>query len=377
MSKVLEALKLEHTQAAKVEGVKTDEVADVETNANEVMHTGNTGYGKELIPVDVLTQTVVDMIPKYSTFLGTLPGYHGVGLNLSQKVPVIGETGFMQGNTEWTTGTPAGTQAEAKTRLATGEVQLNMAQLILTVYISKRELNYSVADIEALVMDRIARSAARTIESMIVNGDAETGGTGNVNSDDQAPATTFAASGGAYDHRLLLDHGIRELGVNGTGTKVDVGTMDSADFISVMNSLGDLFSNPADCLWLFNRATYNKALGLADFADAAKRGAASTLAGNALTNVFGADLFIARDMGLTEADGKMSATPASNTKGQFALIYKPAIQHGYGQSMDMQVDKVAGKGIAITATLDWGFAIAQKLAGQTDSSVGLGYDVTL
>jgi HK97 family phage major capsid protein len=346
------------------------DVIDYSKNANELMHTANTGFGKEVIPVDVLSQKVIDMIPQYATFLNSLPGFHGTGMAISEKVAVIGETGFFAGNTEPTTGAQAIRQPA--NRLATGEVTISQAQLIADVFLTKRELNYSIVDLESLVQQKLAASLARTIESMIVNGDDETGSTGNVNSDDQAPATTF----GATDHRILIDHGIRELSINNSFAK-NAGTLDNSDFLAVMNYLGDLASDPNDCLWIFNRATYNKALGLAEFYKANERGVASTLAGNAITNIFGSDLFISRAMPKTEADGKMSATPGNNVLGQFAYVYKPAIQYGYGQPFEIELTRVAGKGLQLTATCEFGFTIVQKKAGMDDSSVGLGINITL
>lgn len=354
--------------------MQKEEVDGVQKNANELMHTGNTGYGKELIPVDVLTQEVLELIPNYSTFISSLPGFHGTGMAVSQKVPVIGEVGFFQGNSEPTTGAQAINQATHK--MATGEVTISQASLIAEVFLTKRELTYSVADLESLIKNKLAASFARTQESMIINADSETGGTGNVNSDDQAPATTFAATGAANDHRLLLDHGLRELAINGS-LAVNAGTLDMTDFTAVMNLLGDLAANPADLLWLFNRSTYNKALTLDAFAKANERGAASTINGNAISNVLGADLFIARDLAKAEADGKQSATPGNNTLGQFLLFHKAAVQHGYGMPFEVEVTRVAGKGVQLTATAEWGFAIAQQLAGQTDSVVGAAVNITL
>jgi HK97 family phage major capsid protein len=374
-AEIAAAIRLEHAQKMEASGISKAEIEQYMKNANELMHTGNTGYGKELIPVEVLTQQVIDLVPKYSTFLPTLPGFHGTGLAISQKVPVIGEVGFFKGNTEPTTGAQAIPQPS--NRLATGEVQINQAPLLADVFITKRELNYSIVDLEALIKQRLAESLARTMESMLINADIETGSTGNINSDDQAPATTFATTGGAADHRLLLDHGLRELAINGSGLTVNAGALDMTDFIAVMNLLGDLASNPADLLWLFNRSTYNKALTLDAFAKANERGLASTIAGNAISNVFGADLFIARDLLKSEADGKQSATPGNNTLGQFLLFHKAAIQHGYGQPFEIEVTRVAGKGVQLTATCEWGFAIAQLLAGSTDSVVGLARNITL
>jgi HK97 family phage major capsid protein len=375
-----EIQRVEQLRAARIKGMEEAgatkaEIEEYMKNANELMHTSNTGAGAELIPTNVLTKEVLDLIPKYSTFLDALPGFHGTDMAISQKVSVIGETGFFKGNTEPTTG--AQTIPQPSNKLLTGEVTITQAPLIADVFLTKRELTYAIDELESLVKTRLAASLARTQESMIINGDAETGATGNVNSDDQAPATTFATTGGTADHRLLLDHGLRELAINGSNLTVNAGTFDVADLIAVMNLLGDLAANPADLLWLFNRSTYNKALGLDAFLKSSESGEKSTIHGKAITNIFGADLFIPRDLGKSEADGKQSATASNNTLGQYLLFHKAAVQHGYGQPFEIEVTRVAGKGVQITATCEWGFAIAQLLAGQSDSVVGLARNITL
>ena len=370
MDKLIQALQFKGEEEAPVEvEAEKEEIGEVQTNANELMHTTNTGFGEELIPVEVLTEQVLDLIPKYSTFLGSLPGFHGTNMPISAKVPIIGETGFFSKNTEPTTGAQAIPQPS--NRLATGEIQIDQAPLIADVFLTKRQLNYSVGQLESLVRTKLAEGLARTIEAMILNADTATGSTGNINSDDQAPATTY----GADHYSLILDNGLRKLGLAATG--VDAGTLDMGDFLSVINKIGDFAANPADCLWVFNRATYNKALGLDAFAKANERGQSSVIAGNAISNVYGSDLFIARDMPKTEADGKMSYVAGNNIKGGFLYFYKPAVQYGYGQPFELELTKVAGKGIQLTATCEFGFAIANEKAGQADKSVGLAMNVTL
>lgn len=365
----LNAKRLANAQKMEAAGIEKSEIEMYMKNANEVMHTGNTGYGAELIPVNVLMAEIVDLIPKYSTFLGQLPGFHGTDMPVSAKVSVIGEAGFFYPNSEPTTGA-LGPVGQATHRLATGEVTITQGQFIAKIAISKRELNYSITDLEALIKRRLAESAARTIEALIINGDSEAGATGNVNKDDGTPSATT-------DYYMEQDHGLRELAINGTSLTIDGGTLDMADLIGCMNKLGDLAANPADLLWLFNRPTYNEALLLDDFAKANERGAASTIAGNAISNIYGADLFIPRDLPKTEADGKVSATPGNNTKGQIVLFNKNSVQYGYGQPLEIDVEKVPGKGVNIVATFEFGFAVAQLLAGQTDSSVALIRDITL
>ena len=93
--------------------------------------------------------------------------------------------------------------------------------------------------------------------------------------------------------------------------------------------------------------------------------------------VFGADLFNLRDVDLTEADGKVSVTPGNNTKGSIHLLYKPSVQYGYGQPLEIDIEKAPGKGINIVATFEFGFSIANKLAGMTDASVASAINITV
>lgn len=378
-NQVLEALGVTDTGAKriteerKLRAEEKAEAGNYEKNANEVEHTGNTGYGLELVPTNVVQAEILDVVPKYATFLTSLPGFHGYDMAISEKVPIIGEVGFFRGNTEWTTG--AGAIAQGTNLLATDSVTITQKGFILSADVSYRELEYATGDLAKILKDRLGNAWARTAEAAIINGDTTAGATGNVNSDDQAPATTFAAIGGSAHYSLQIGSGLVRLGVD--ATIVNAGTLDIADFTDTMNKLGDYAANPADCLWLFNRKTYNKALNLQPFYDAAQRGEKSTLAGNAITNLHGADLFIPRDFGLAEADGKQSATGSNNTLGRFLMFWKYAVQHGYGKNFEIDVFKIPGKGVQIVATVDWGFATVDQKAGQTDKSVGMAANITV
>lgn len=361
------AKRLEHAAKMEAAGLSKEDIEGYMKNANEIMHTTNTGAGKELIPVNVLSEEIIDMIPKYSTFLSALPGFHGTNMPVSAKVAAIGEVGFFEGNTEQTTGA-LGPSPQATHKLATGEVTITQGMFIARVAVTKRELNYSIVDLEALIKERLASAAARTIEALILNADsANAGATGNVNSDDETPPAT------AY--YMQQANGIRRAAL---ATAVDAGTLDAGDFLSLMNLLGDLYGDGSQALWITNRRTYNKALGLDQFTDSSKRGAKNTVEGGPVDEVYGADLFVARDNPLTEADGKVSFdTPANNVKGSLHLVYKPAIQYGYGQPLEIEVERVPGKGVNIVATFEFGFSIATGLAGQSEQAVASAINITV
>lgn len=357
-----------------VNGINTvqtekSQIENMQKNANEVMNTGATGFGGDLVPTAVLAKEIFDAIPTYSSFLGMLPGYHGVGLAKIQEVDVIGEVGFFNLHSEKTTGAFA--LAQGTNRQITDKVTLTQKQYDLTIDVSNELAQFNIlgaAGLEAKLKEKIAKAMVRTVESLIINGDTTNAATGNVNLDDADPADTL--------YYLGAD-GLRKAGIGGTGTKVNVGTMDMADLIAVANCLGDYFAVPDECLWIFNRSTYNTALNIAEFADASKNGKASTINTGAITNILGADLVINRDMPKTEADGKVSTTASNNTLGQFMIFWKPSVQYGYGQELQLQLFNMGKDGWQLQGWFNVGLVVIQKKASVGDSSVGVGYNVTL
>jgi len=350
-------------------GIMVNGQLPIQTNANEVMHTTNTGAGGDLVPTQILAKEIFDAIPNYSTFLSMLPGFHGVGLGKSVDVDVIGDVGFFSLHSEKTTGAFA--LAQGTSKLATDKVTLTQKQLELTVDVSNELSQFNVLGAEGLsakLKEKIAKAMVRTVEAAIINGDTTTAGTGNVNSDDGAPTA------GTY---YLGFDGLRKAAIADTAAKVDVGTFAFDDLVKVANCLGDYFAVPDDCLWLFNRSTYNKALGITEFATAATNGKSSTVNTGAITNILGADVVCNRDLPKTEADGKVSATPANNTLGQFICLWKPAVQYGFGQELQLQLFNMGKDGYQLQGWFSVAIAIVSKKAGTTDAVVGVGYNVTL
>lgn len=352
------------------------EVASYQKNADEVEHTTNVGYGAELVPTDVLSNTVYNTIPEYATFLTTLPGFHGNNMGASEKVAIVGETGFARGNGEWTTG--AGAISQGTRKLATWSVTITQEPLIFSIDISKRLKNYSILDTEAYVAREISKVATRTIESMIINADSSDGATGNVNLDDAQPSVTFID--GADDHRLLTDNGMRKLSLSGTAgvDYVDLGTLEFNDFITTRSLLGDYSSDLDNILLFMNTATYNKSLTLDEFKKQSDNGITSTIVdGRLQRKLAGVEYVVNRDFPLTEADWKVSTTATNNTKGGLSYLYKPAVQWGYGQSVETDIVKIPGKWVSVIATFEVWFTIVNKKAGFTSPSVALGINITV
>lgn len=336
----------------------------METKANEVMNTGASGFGSNLIPTNVLLDPMLDLVPTYSKLLPLLPGNHGNDMPISAKVPVIWEADLFTGNSEWTTGagsfiTPANNWPH------TWEVTITQGQFILTVSLSKRELNYWPEQLESIIRERINRAAARTIDAVIINADDTASGSGNVNG-------TY--SGNPYFTQQ--DNGIRMVGIANTG--VSIGTFDAQSYLDVVEVLDPGYQADLPNLLIIEPSNiYLDSLAFDEVVTLDKMWPQATILSWILSKVWGIDKLVARDFpALTNTSGLVDATSGNNTKGSFAVIYKPAVQYGFGQPLEIDAFKVPGKWVDLVATMEFGFAIANGVAG-LGKTVWLWINVTL
>lgn len=357
---IAETLKGLNEEAKSIE----QKTAEMETKANEVEHTTNTGYGAEFVrPTEVAS--ILSQIPTYSRLLPVLPGSHGFNLPKSIDVPIAGETALFTLADEWTTGAPSGLLAQGTQRAPTAKVTISPKKLRATVDISEEQMLYSITDMKAWVTGLLAASAARTVDHMIINGDVVTTANTNINLIDGTPAGTEA---------YLGFNGLRKQAFTDSST-LNMGTADFNDLNDLTGKLGDLAANPEDCLFLFNRQTYNKFRGISEFRDASVNGKDSTVNTGSITNVLGSDVLINRDLTKANSAGKVPA--AGGTLGQVLFFHKTAVQYGFGANFRAEVVDIPSYGVQIVAWFHFGAAIASKKAGQTDPSVALGYNVTL
>lgn len=346
------------------------EFAEVETKANEVMHTGNVGAGAELIEQERLSKEILDMVPNYSTLLPLLPGNHGTGLGISEKLPIVGELPLFRGNSEWTDAPADMADGTKGSKLVTDSVTIDQGMFYLEVPISKRELNYNITDLFQLVVSKIQKSGARTVDAVLINGDQAL--TGNVNRDGFDFGTLTPAQREAY-YYLQCDDGIRKLGLaNGT----DLGLLDEDDLLDLTENLGEYANDDEELLYITSNKVRNKIRKFDSYKDASKSGSESTVQGKKVEQVWGIDLVTARDNpSLSASNGKVHDT-TGNIAGQIQIIWTPAVQYGFGQAMDFEIRNVPGKGIILVVTFEFGFAIVDAKAGQ-DNTVSTGYNITL
>lgn len=361
---------------AKGEGAGLSYLADkFGIEANTPMHTTRTGYGKELVPVNVLSDEIMNIVPEYETFLSQLRGvgYHGDNMELTQKVRVKGMPGFFSLGAEKTADTVFA-QLAPTTELPTDDVTITQKQLVSRIDITdflRKFTKEGAQSFETDLKTRIAQEYARTREAAVINGDPETGSTGNINLVDSTPAAS------SY---YLGFTGLRRTAINTTSPNADpaLTTLDIGDFRDLENILGNYFTNPEDCFWLMNRKTYNKAAGLQQFYDASVRGEPTTVAGRKIQQFDGAPLYVTRDMLLADSTGSVSNTPGNNTKGSLLLGYAPAIQWGERGGLQFKLYDYGAQGVQLEAWGYFGFVIVNQKAGYTtDSTVALGINITV
>lgn len=360
MDKMKELLK----SAKDLFGISYDEkdFEAIETKANEVMHTTNQGFGQEIIPTNVMLDPMLDLLPQYSRFLNLFPGNHGTDMPVSAIVPIIGEASPFVWNIEWT-GQNDMDLALANMGPGTGSVTIVQGQYIFQTNISKRELNYAPERLEAIVRERINRSAGRTVDGVLVNGD--TASTGNVNG-------TYSAT--AY--WAQWDNGIRKVGIaNGAET---IGTLTAWSYLDVVSILDEGYqSDLQNLVFIEPSNVYMKTLQLDEVITLDKFGPNATISSGVLAKIWNIDIVTERDFpALTDSTGKVSTTAWDNTTGSFAVVWKPAVQYGFGQALEIDLFKVPGRGVRLVATMEFWFTIVNNVAGLW-KTVGLGVGVTL
>ena len=210
-------------------------------------------------------------------------------------------------------------------KVATGKAQLSAKKLALRVGYSAEVDEDSIIPFASQLRSQAQRAMLDAIDSLILNGDTETGGTGNVNSDDAAPAATA---------KYLAFNGMRKLAlvtataqaVNGGGAAPTLTAFRTARS-KLLNAYG---MRPQDLVAATDYATYIKLLGLSEFLTIDKAGPLATAQKGVLGFMDGIAVAVSNEMALTEADGKINtSSPSSTLFGQIVLYAKYGWNLGY------------------------------------------------
>ena len=292
--------------------------------ANELMHSTLANYGDEWVP-DLWSS---ELWRKARIENMILPMFRSIEMPSNPfELPIEGtdptvyfvpETTYEQ---QWLLSC-AGTVIPYS-QVGSGKVTLAAKKLAIRVGFSAELAEDAVIPLLALYREQGLRVMMDAIDHVLLNGDTEAGGTGNINSDDGAPAATA---------KYMAFNGLRKLGlVTTTANKLDAAGAPTASLFRqtrfLMSSKYAL--QPTQCVYIVDGGTYGKALEANELITVDKYGQSATIITGELGKVYGVPVVASAEMPLTEADGKASATPSNNTKGQALCVYRPGWVVGY------------------------------------------------
>lgn len=349
--------------------------ANLETKANEVIHSTNTWYGKELMEVASQSSDVIDMTIANSNILQAFRWNHWKTIPLTgAKLPIIGDTAFYSTDTEWTTWALLSQVAQGTYRTPTAEVTIMPKKYKMTCDISDEQLKNPLVNIEQIVMDKLSKWAIKTVEGVLINWDTTTGATWNVNKDDGAPtAWIYYLNADWLRKQALITKWVAWV------DKIDLWTLAWADFVAMQNATWYLWTSPADWVWLMELKTQGTAMQLTEYTRAYENGKLSSIISGrwALNEILGSQVIVPRDLRLTEADWKQSATASNNTKGQVLYVHRDAVQYWFYWDYNFETVRIPWTWIQVIGWFYFGFAIVNQLAWETDPCVVIGYNATI
>lgn len=209
-------------------------------------------------------------------------------------------------------------------QVGSGKVTLSAKKFAVRVGFSAELVEDSIVPVLSLYREQAIRVMEDAIDNVLLNGDTEAGATGNINSDDEAPAAT---------NKFMAFDGLRKLPlVTTTANKLDAAGAPTA---SLMRQARFLMSNryalqPKQCVYLVDSGTYGKLLEANEIVTVDKYGQSASILTGEVGVIYGVPVLPTAEMALTEADGKLSYdTPSNNTKGQAVCAYRPGWVVGY------------------------------------------------
>lgn len=308
----------------------------IQTNANEVMGTAQTGYGAEFIEDTILSTELIERLQNSSGLLGKAV-YKTMNAN-SQDFPVRGAKIRMSLATEQT-GTPNATDAAAPQvkKAKTTELNMTAKEMVITVYYSDTLLEDSVIGIAEYVMQEITFAYETSLHQIIINGDTTTGTT-NINLD--GANTSTLTDGNATD--FLLANGIRKTAIANSAT-VDAGGAFGIDHVRAARAkMGLKGLNPAELAMIPDQNTYFELMNLTEVETIEKFGDAATIKNGVLVALDGIEIVNREEMPLlTDTAGKVSSTGGNNIYGSIAIVHCPSLYIGFRRGLKTEMSRYA------------------------------------
>ena len=258
--------------------------------------------------------------------------------------------------------------------LNTGKATLSAKKIQAEVNFSGELTEDSIIPIVPAIRENLVRKGAQVMDDLIVHGDTETGGTGNVNSDDAAPG-----SGSFY----LALSGLRKFClVTNTGqVKQFAGAPTATLFGNTRALLGKYGARPSDLLVIAGFSTINAFMDIAQYQTLEKYGPQATILTGELGRLQGIPVVLSEaipgaSIDKVDDDGKYTTTSVStnDTDGWFVLVNKSQWKQGFRRDLQIESFRDIQKDQNILVA---SFRMALIPSGIAVTHTAVGYDITV
>jgi len=180
--------------------------------------------------------------------------------------------------------------------------------------------------------DMVGRSGGEQIDKFMLNADSTNAATGNINLDDADPADDSYYLSAGQD-------GLRHLWiVDNTGQGSSAGAaLDHDKWVAGLVKLGKYAADPSRLVAFCDPVTAIRITNLTNVLTVDKFGPSATILNGQLASYAGVPIVVTPAQSLTEADGKVSTTAASNTKGQVTIAHRDMWRVGFKRDMLMEM----------------------------------------
>ncbi|HEX2906031.1 MAG TPA: phage major capsid protein [Phototrophicaceae bacterium] len=317
--------------------------------ANELSHSTLTGYGDEWVPD--LWSTQIWQKARLENVI--LPLFKSVEMPSNPfELPIEGADPtvyYVPETTDENQLTLGSGNTIPDSKIGSGKVQLAAKKLALRVGFSAELVEDAIMPVLNIYREQAMRAITDSIDYVLLNGDTETGATGNINSDAGAPAANA---------RYLAFDGLRKVALGNAANKSDAGNAapDLTKLRTARFKMPARYSaRPGDLAWIVDGGTYAKFLAMEQFLTMDKAGSLATAQTGQIGFVDGAPALVSAELSLTEADGKVGS--GTNDRGTALCVYRPGWFVGYRRRIAVSVDYLPYyDSYQLTATVRLAFA---------------------
>lgn len=289
----------------------------------KLMTSTGTGAGDELVPTGLqntlwqdffLESVIVQNMRARGQVIDPMP-------TDPFNVPTMGEA-------TWS-GTPGQGQASAAQDLTTAAPVLTTKLLRAVVEWSYELDEDAVIAMMPSVGQELARSGAYTWDAFAINADATSASTGNINLDDDTPASDayYLSSGqDGIRHQYIVDN---------TGQHTDAGgdALTDTDMLGALADMGKYGVRPEQTVIIVSPQVYIKMFDLGNIATMDKVGDRAAYVTGMVNDYMRIPVIISSAQPLAEADGKVCKTAASNTLGTISIFNLSQWYTGFKRSL--------------------------------------------